>query len=94
MQIFVKYFTGKIININVKKDDNIENLKLKINEEEGIPANKQRLIFNGIDLKDQKTCSHYKIKEESFLNLVVKLKKENEDKKDYSFSDSLSCAIF
>ena len=37
MQIYVKTLTGKTITLDVETDEEIENVKMKITDKEGIP---------------------------------------------------------
>ena len=74
---FLKYLSmcsGKTISLGVDGSDNIETVKQKIQDNEGIPSDQQRLIFFGKRLEEDRTLAEYNIKETSTLLLLDRIR--------------------
>ncbi|KAA6357109.1 MAG: putative ubiquitin 4, partial [Streblomastix strix] len=63
----------KMIRINVQEQDTILSVKKKINIQERIAINSIKLLFNRIELQDEKTIKDYNIKQGHMLDLAPQM---------------------
>ena len=54
----------------MEPSDTVENVKAKIQEKLGIPADQQRLVFAGNELEDNRTLSDYNIQNKCMLHIL------------------------
>jgi ubiquitin C len=73
MQIFCKSLLGNTITLEVETSDSIQDVKLKIQDKQGIPSDNQILIYSGKVLKNENTLSDYNIEKDSTLHTGIKI---------------------
>ena len=71
MLITFKSLSGKVLAFEVEETDTILSLKLKIQEREGIPAEKQRLYYSGKPLLDDHTFADFDIRSDTEIMFAV-----------------------
>lgn len=70
IKVYVKTLTSKTIEIITSPEKTVLDLKRKVNEHQGVPADQQRLIFGGQLLEDHRTLSGYGVLHESTIYLI------------------------
>ena len=76
-QILVKTLTGKVIPIEYKASYTIGYIKSRVQDIESIPVGKQRLVFRGQQMEDDRKCKEYEIKDGNTLQLVIRLRNDD-----------------
>ncbi|KAF8969629.1 hypothetical protein BDZ97DRAFT_1794340 [Flammula alnicola] len=72
--IFVKFLTGTTISLFLDSDDTVSDIKMKIQDSQGIPADHQRLIFAGMQLEDGVKVHQYHIQKDTTIHLVLRMR--------------------
>ena len=70
-QITVRTLTGGTLMLDVGSSYLIMDLKVMIQDKEGIPVDQQRLIWAGRELCNSRMVSDYSIQRESTLHLIL-----------------------
>jgi len=73
-KIFVKSASGRTWTLDVEPWDTINDVKIKIQDREGIPPKHQRLLYRDEALEDHRTVLDYEILRETCLHLVLGLR--------------------
>ena len=80
MHIYIRTLTGKVNNITISSNSSVEELNNEITSSFGIPADEQKIIFNG-KLMESGLVSNYGITEDSCIYLVVDIEGGKKKKK-------------
>ncbi|CAG9320809.1 unnamed protein product [Blepharisma stoltei] len=67
----IEAYTEESFKVNAESSESIEDLKLKIQENEGIPIDQQQLFFDYDELENCHSLIHYNIQEKSTIYLVL-----------------------
>ncbi|KAF8603243.1 hypothetical protein BDV93DRAFT_544909 [Ceratobasidium sp. AG-I] len=74
VKVFIKTLTGKTITLEVERNEDINTIRRKIQDKEGIPPEQQTLVFAGAQLGDEQTLLDYNIQKESTIHLILQLR--------------------
>lgn len=69
--VYIRNLLGKTVTVEVYSADKVKTLKERVFAMEGIPVEQQKLILHGMDLDDEESLEHYKIEQESNLQLAL-----------------------
>ena len=59
--LYVRTPKGKLLNLGASPEETVGSLKSRLAFWEGVPVNKQRLMFNGTAMDDNRTLKHYNV---------------------------------
>ncbi|XP_078410464.1 polyubiquitin-B-like isoform X2 [Cetorhinus maximus] len=74
MQIFLKNDKGKTSTYDVLPSESVRDFRARVQRQEGVPANQQRLVCEGKQLEDGLTLADYNIQSESTIFLMLRLR--------------------
>lgn len=73
-KIYVKTLTGRTIELYISSQTSIDEIHGLITDNDGIPAEQQRLIFAGKQLESKRFAGDYGMTNESTISLVLRLR--------------------
>ena len=76
IQIFVRTLSGKTISLDLESNDTVRSVKYKLHVKERLPVYRQRLVYEGRELEDEKQLQDYHIVPGSTLYLYHHLSTE------------------
>ena len=74
VQIYVKTLTGQTMTIVAGPSNTTEDIKIMIQDKQGIPVDQQRLIFSGKLLEDGSSLGKSNIDKEATVHVVLLLR--------------------
>ncbi|CAI5723144.1 unnamed protein product [Peronospora destructor] len=72
--VFVKTLTGKSVTVVSTSDDTVDCVKSQIRVQAHVPVDDQRIMYGSKQLEDNRKLWYYKIKNNSSLYLVARLR--------------------
>uniref|UniRef100_UPI00398F8871 uncharacterized protein isoform X2 n=1 Tax=Pristiophorus japonicus TaxID=55135 RepID=UPI00398F8871 len=74
MQIFLKNEKGKISTHEVLPSETVQAFRARVQRQEGVPADQQRLMYEGKQLEDGRSLSDYNIQSQGTIFLLLRLR--------------------
>lgn len=72
VQVVSNGTNGSLVRLDVEPSDTVENVKLLIYDETGVSPDRQRLIFAGRELEDNRTLADYNVTANSRLLVLFR----------------------
>lgn len=73
MEIFVKVPSGKTLSVMVERSDTVGSVMEKVRDREGVPLDRQRVVYARKQLEDGRTLAEYNVMEKSALCVILRL---------------------
>ncbi|EAX92125.1 Ubiquitin family protein [Trichomonas vaginalis G3] len=73
MQVLIKKIIGNPVAYEIDNYDRVEDIKAKIQAQEGVPLNQQDLIYSGMRLINGSTIQDYSLKRNDTIHLIIRM---------------------